>query len=215
MRELMVLDATAASGRVIIAHLGNGSSVTAVDRGISIDNSMGLTPMAGLVMGTRCGDLDPGIVVYLMSRFRMTFSALNALLNKESGLLGISSYSADMRDLLARESTDPRCADAIDIFCYHVRKFIGAYTAALGGLDTVVFTGGIGEHAAVIRERVCSGLNCIGVALDTDANNSHAPVISAKNAAVTVRVIQTNEDLMIARHTWRVITNSRRDTEKE
>ena len=201
MQELIALDPAAGDGRVIVAHLGNGSSVTAVDHGVSIDTSMGLTPMAGLVMGTRCGDLDPGALLYLMNRRGMTFNVLNDLLNKESGLLGLSEYSADMRDLIERESTDTRCAEAIAIFCYRVRKFIGAYTAALGGLDTLVFTGGIGEHAAVIRDRICTGLNCIGIALDTGANDSDAAVISAKHSPVTVRVIETNEDLMIARHT--------------
>ena len=215
MQELIALDPAVGDGRVIVAHLGNGSSVTAVDHGVSIDTSMGLTPIAGLVMGTRCGDLDPGVLLYLMNRHGMTFSVLNELLNKESGLLGLSEYSADMRDLIERESTDTRCAEAIAIFCYHVRKFIGAYTAALGGLDTLVFTGGIGEHAAVIRDRICTGLNCIGIALDAGANGSDAAVISAKNSLVTVRVIKTNEDLMIARHTRHVITNSNVDTVKE
>jgi acetate kinase len=150
-----------------------------------------------------------------MNRRGMTFGVLNDLLNKESGLLGLSEYSADMRDLIEREPTDTRCAEAIAIFCYRVRKFIGAYTAALGGLDTLVFTGGIGEHAAVIRDRICTGLNCIGIKLDAGANRSDAAVISAKDSLVTVRVIQTNEDLMIARHTSQLITNSNADTVKQ
>jgi len=205
MQELMALDAGASKGRVIVAHLGNGSSMTAVDNGVSIDTSMGFTPIAGLVMGTRCGDLDPGILLYLMNRHGMTFSELNDLVNKQSGLLGLSEYSADMRDLLERETTDARCAEAIAVFCYDARKFIGAYTAALGGLDTLVFTGGIGEHAAAIRERICTGLNCIGITLDEDANRLNAAVITRKGSAVTVRVIKTNEDLMIARHTSNAI----------
>jgi acetate kinase len=208
MGELNSLDPAAAGGRVIIAHLGSGASVTAVERGTSIDTSMGLTPIAGLVMATRSGDVDPGVLLYLMNRHGMTSGALNDLLNKESGLLGLSEYSADMRDLIEREAENTRCAEAIAIFCYRVRKFIGAYTAALGGLDTLVFTGGIGEHAAVIRERICARLNCIGISLDADANAKDAAVISTKDSRVTVRVIRTNEDLMIARHTWRVLTNA-------
>ena len=205
MQELTTLDARASKGRVIVAHLGNGSSITAIDDGVSIDTSMGFTPISGLVMGTRCGDLDPGILLYLMKRHGMTFSELNDVVNKQSGLLGLSEYSADMRDLLERETTDARCAEAIAVFCYDARKFIGAYTAALGGLDTLVFTGGIGEHAAAIRERICAGLNCIGITVDEDANRSNAAVISPEGRPVTVRVIETNEDLMIARHTSNAI----------
>jgi acetate kinase len=206
MQELMTVDSGASRGHVIVAHLGNGSSVTAIAGGVSIDTSMGFSPIAGLVMGTRCGDLDPGVLLYLIKRHGMTFSEVNELLNKQSGLLGLSEYSPDMRDLLKRESTDVRCADAIAVFCYQVRKFTGAYTAALGGLDTLVFTGGIGEHAAPIRERICTGLKCIGITLDEAANSSNAAVISSQASAVTVRVIQTNEDLMIARHTSDVVS---------
>ena len=168
---------------------------------------MGFTPLAGLVMGTRCGDLDPGAVTHIGNREGMTFSELNDLLNKESGLLGVSGYSADMRDLLERESTDTHCAEAIAMFCYQARKFIGAYAAALGGVDTLVFTGGIGEHAAVVRERICAGMDFMGILLDNTENASNAAVISAKHSRTTVRVIKTNEDLMIARHAWRLITN--------
>jgi acetate kinase len=205
MQELMTLDAEASRGRVIVAHLGNGSSITAVDHGVGVDTSMGFTPIPGVAMGTRCGDLDPGILLYVMNRYGMTFNELNELVNKQSGLLGLSEYSADMRDLLERENTDTHCAEAIAVFCYQVRKFIGAYTAALGSVETLVFTGGIGEHAAAIRQRICAGLNCIGVTLDEDANRSNAAVISSKGGPVTVRVIRTNEDLMIARHTSDVI----------
>lgn len=212
LHVLASIDAAGANGRVIIAHLGNGSSVTAVDQGQSIDTSMGFTPIAGLVMGTRSGDVDPGVLLYLMNRDQMTFSTLNSLLNKESGLLGISGYSGDMRDLLERESNDSRCAEAIAIFCYHVRKFVGAYIAALGGLDTVVFTGGIGEHSAVVRERICAGLNCFGITLDADANRNDAAVISTRSSAASVRVIRTNEDLMIARHTSRIIAALHKQT---
>jgi acetate kinase len=205
MDELIGLDPEAARGRVLVAHLGNGSSITAIHKGASTDTSMGFTPLPGLVMGTRCGDLDPGAALYLMNKEGMTAPALSNLLNKESGLLGLSGRSGDMRDLLRREPTDPDSAEAIAVFCYQAKKFIGAYTAALGGLDTLVFTGGIGEHAAVIRERICTGLDFLGITLDAARNMSHAPVISIKDGAVTVRVIKTNEDLMIARHTRRVI----------
>jgi acetate kinase len=205
MQELIALDPVAAKGRVLIAHLGNGASITAVHQGTSMDTSMGFTPLAGLVMGTRCGDVDPGALVYLMKKEGMTPQTLNDLLNKESGLLGLSGYSADMRDLLDRESTDPHCAEAIAVFCYQARKFIGAYSAALGGLDTLVFTGGIGEHGSKIRARICNGLEFIGIKLDADANASHATVISATGSAVTVRIIRTNEELMIARHTRGVL----------
>jgi acetate kinase len=205
MQELIALDPVAATGRVLIAHLGSGASITAVHQGTSVDTSMAFTPLAGLVMGTRCGDVDPGALVYLMKKEGMTPHTLNGLLNKESGLLGLSGYSADMRDLLERESTDPHCAEAIAVFCYQARKFIGAYSAALGGLDTLVFTGGIGEHGSKIRARICNCLEFIGVKLDTDANASHAAVISAAGSAVTVRIMRTNEELMIARHTRGVL----------
>src|SRR5262245_45562989 len=140
-----------------------------------------------------------------MKKEGMTAQTLSDLLNKESGLLGLSGYSADMRDLLGRESTDPHCAEAIAVFCYQARKFIGAYSAAFGGLDTLVFTGGIGEHGSKIRARICNELEFIGVKLDTDADTSQAPVISATGSVVTVRIMRTNEELMIARHTRGVL----------
>jgi acetate kinase len=209
MQELKSLDAQAAQGRIVIAHLGNGSSMTAVHHGTCIDTSMGFTPMAGLVMGSRCGDLDPGALLYLMTHERISAQELNSLLNKDSGLLGVSGSSADMRDLLARESTDPHSADAIALFCYQARKLIGAYSAALGGLDSLVFTGGIGEHGADIRARICDGLGFLGITLDDGANAAHASIVSVAGGAVAVRVIHTNEDLMIARHTLRVLAHER------
>jgi len=207
MQQLVALDPVAAEGRVVIAHLGNGSSITAVHNGTSVDTSMGFTPLAGLVMGTRCGDVDPGALLYLMKKEGMTSETLNGVLNNESGLLGLSGYSADMRDLMERESVDSYSAEAIAVFCYQARKFIGAYAAALGGLDTLVFTGGIGEHGSEIRARICSALEFIGVRLDAARNTSHAPVISSVNSAVRVRIIPTNEEVMIARHTKRVLEN--------
>ena len=205
VQALRVLDPAAVAGRVVIAHLGSGASMAAVRGGLAIDTSMGFTPLSGLMMGTRCGDLDPGIVLYLLQAQGMSPAAVNALLNQQSGLLGVSEVSADMRDLLSCERTDPRAAEAIARFCYQARKYLGAYAAALGGLDTLVFTAGIGERAATIRARICTGMEYLGVLLDEARNAGHAPVISRDGAPVTVRVIPTDEDLMIARHTRRVI----------
>ncbi|MHB8253415.1 MAG: acetate/propionate family kinase [Acidiferrobacter sp.] len=204
MQSLRALD-PGAEGRVVIAHLGSGASMAAVRNGWSIDTSMGFTPLAGLVMGTRCGDLDPGIVLHLLTGQKMTPAAVSELLNKQSGLLGVSEVSSDMRDLLDREGTDSRAALAIALFCYQIRKYIGAYAAALGGLDTLIFTAGIGERAATIRARICTELAFLGIELDEARNERHAPVISRDGAPVTVRVMVTNEDLMIARHTHRII----------
>jgi acetate kinase len=203
--ELRHLDPVTASGRVIIAHLGNGASMVAVQAGLSLDTTMGFTPVAGLVMGTRCGDLDPGALLYLQQAHGMTAAELNELINQQSGLLGISETSSDMKDLLDREAEDPRAAEAIALFCYQAKKYLGAYTAALGGLDTLVFTGGIGEHAAAIRRSICDGLSFLGLQLDPERNDAHAPLISGDNSRVTVRVIKTDEDLMIARHTHDLI----------
>jgi acetate kinase len=194
-----------AKSRVVAAHLGNGASMAAILNGTSIDTTMGFSPVSGLVMGTRCGDLDPGAIVHLFEERKMTPEQVNALINKESGLLGVSGSSEDMQDLLKRETTDPHAAEAIQLFCYSAKKYLGAYAAALGGLDTVVFTGGIGENAATIRERICSGLDFLGININAARNNANEPLISADAALVKVRVIKTNEDLMIARHTARLI----------
>jgi len=206
MQTLRTCDPGAAVGRVVIAHLGSGASMAAIRNGQSIDTSMGFTPLAGLVMGTRCGDLDPGIVLHLLTEQGMTPAAVNDLLNKQSGLLGVSETSSDMRDLLDRERADPRAALAIAIFCYQARKTIGAYAAALGGLDTLIFTAGIGAGAASIRARICTGLAFLGMTLDDTRNNEHAAVISSDDSSVTVRVTPTDEDRMIARHTQSLIT---------
>ena len=205
MQELRTLDGGLADGRVIVAHLGNGASMAAIQGGRSIDTTMGFTPTEGLVMGTRSGDIDPGALLFLIEERRMTPQAVNKLINKESGLLGISGTSEDMQDLLERESTDPRAAEAVQLFCYRAKKYLGAYAAALGGLDILVFTGGIGEHAASIRERVCSGLEFLGIKIDSGRNRTHAPVISSDDSRVAVRVFRTDEDLMIARHTKKLI----------
>ena len=164
MEELASLgDPAAKKGRVILAHLGNGASLAAIHDGRSIDTSMGFTPAAGLVMSTRSGDLDPGLLSYLSRHEGMTPVQFERMVNHESGLLGISGISSDMRDLCARESTDARAADAVALFCYQAKKWIGAYAAALGGLDTLVFTGGIGENSPLIRARVCAGLGFLGI----------------------------------------------------
>ncbi len=197
--ELARLDPAAARGRVILAHLGSGASLAALHRGRSIDTSMGFTPAAGLVMGTRTGDLDPGLVYFLARTERMTAAQFQRMVYHESGLLGVSGTSSDVRDLLAREAGDPRAADALDLFCYQARKWIGAYTAALGGLDALVFAGGIGENAPVIRARICRGLGCLGIELDRSRNARSAPRISKDSGRVAVRVIHTDEELMIAR----------------
>jgi acetate kinase len=194
-----------AEARVIIAHLGNGSSMAAVQDGVGIDTTMGFTPSGGLMMGTRPGDLDPGVLLYLSAEKRMSPAALNDLINKESGLLGVSGGSADMRDLLARESSDARAAEAVGLYCYRAKKHLAALTAALGGLNSLVFTGGIGEHAAPVRMRICDGLEFLGIQLDSQRNSRHAAVISREGSSVTVRVIPTEEDRMIARHTAELI----------
>ena len=197
--ELGRLDPAAARGRVILAHLGNGASLAAVRGGRSIDTSMGFTPAAGLVMSTRSGDLDPGVFYYLARRERMSAADLQRMVNRESGLRGISGTTSDVRDLLAREARDPRAAEALALFCYQARKWIGAYAAALGGLDALVFAGGIGENAPVIRRRICAGLGFLGVKVDPRRNARNAPVISPAAGRVRVRVIRTDEELMIAR----------------
>jgi acetate kinase len=192
-------DPAADRGRVILAHLGNGASLAALRDGRCVDTSMGFTPAAGLVMGTRTGDLDPGLLPYLLETEGVSASALRRLVNHESGLLGLSGTSADTRDLLAREAADPRAALALAVFCRQARKWIGAFAAVLGGLDTLVFSAGIGEHSAPLRARICAGLEHLGVALDPARNAEHAPVISAAASRVVVRVIPTNEELILAR----------------
>ena len=195
----------AAHGRVILAHLGNGASLAAVQGSTSIDTSMGFTPAAGLVMGTRTGDLDPGLVSFLAHTEQMTAPQFHHMINHDSGLLGVSEISSDMRDLLAREGDDVRAAEAVALFCYQAKKWVGAFAAALGGLDTLVFSAGIGEQSASIRARICEGLGFLGIELDDGRNAAHAAVISAEASRVTVRVIPTNEELMIARSVSRLL----------
>ena len=195
----------AARGRVILAHLGNGASMAAVRDGSSIDTSMGFTPASGLPMSTRSGDLDPGLVSYLARTEGLTVDQFHHLVNAESGLLGISELSPDLRDLLAQEGRDVRAAEAVALFCYQGKKYLGAYAAALGGLDHLVFSGGIGEHAAVVRARMCDGLEFLGIHLDRAANHANAAIISSRESRVTVRVIRTDEESQIARSVYRLL----------
>ena len=186
---------------MVLAHLGSGASMAAVRNGKSVDTTMSFTPTAGLVMGTRSGDLDPGFLIYLMRNERMSSEQIHDLVNRRSGLLGVSDVSSDMKDLLDRETSDPNAAEAIDLFCYQARKYVAAMAAAAGGLDTLVFSGGIGERSATIRARIGDGLGFLGVRIDVDRNASGAPVISPDGSRVTVRVIPTDEEVTIARET--------------
>ena len=206
MQELAQLAGTqAAQGRVILAHLGNGASLAAVRGGQSIDTSMGFTPTGGLPMGTRAGDLDPGVAWYLMQSENLTPEQFNQMINRESGLLGVSETSSDMRDLIGSEATDLRAAEAVELFCYQVKKWIGAYAAALGGLDTLVFAGGIGENAPSVRARICEGLQFLGIEIEEARNAANASVISSRAGRVAIRVMHTDEEVMIARSVCRVL----------
>jgi acetate kinase len=206
MGELARLAGTeAAQGRVILAHLGNGASLAAVRDGKPVDTSMSFTPTAGVPMSTRSGDLDPGLVWYLARTEKMSAKQFNEMVNFQSGLLGVSESSSDMRDLLDRETQDVRAAEAVALFCYQVKKWIGAFAAALGGLDTLVFAGGIGENAPTVRARICGGLEFLGIELEEKQNVANADVISANASRVAVRVIHTDEECMIANTVCRVL----------
>ena len=189
--------------RAIIAHLGNGSSMVALKDGAPMDTSMGLTPAGGFMMGTRSGDLDPGVLLYLMNA-GYSADRLEQVLNHQSGLMGVSGQTSEMKVLLEKRQTDHAAAMAVEMFCYQVRKFIGAFAAVLCGLDTLIFTGGIGERAAPIRAEICAGLEYLGITLDSQANSRNAELISAQTSHCRVRVIETDEELMIARHTCSV-----------
>jgi acetate kinase len=193
------------SGRVIVAHLGNGASMVALADGEPRDTTMSFTPCGGLVMGTRPGDLDPGVVVYLARTRGMEASAIEEVLNRQSGLLAISETTSDMQALLAARSSDARAELAVAVFCYNARKWIGALSAVLGGCDSLVFTGGIGEHAAPVREEICRELSYFGFRLDPGRNARSEPVITVDGSRVTVRVIPTDEEGVVARHTARLI----------
>lgn len=202
--------AEAAQGRVILAHLGNGASLVAVRDGKSVDTSMSFTPTAGVPMSTRSGDLDPGLVWYLALAEKMSAKQFNEMVNFQSGLLGMSETSSDMGDLLERETQDVRAAEAVALFCYQVKKWIGAFAAVLGGLDTLVFAGGIGENAPVVRARICDGLKFLGVELEEKQNVTNAGVISTAAGRVAVRVIHTDEEWMIANTVCHVLGLNRK-----
>jgi acetate kinase len=200
MVELARLAGTeAAQGRVILAHLGNGASLAAVRDGKPVDTSMSFTPTAGVPMSTRSGDLDPGLVWYLARTEGLDAKRFNEMVNFQSGLLGVSETSSDMRDLLEHETQDERAAEAVALFCYQVKKWIGGFAAALGGLDTLVFAGGIGENAPAVRARICDGLGFLGIEVEEKRNATNEGVISAETSGIPVRVIHTDEERMIAK----------------
>jgi acetate kinase len=197
--------AEAAQGRVILAHLGNGASLAAVHYGKPMDTSMSFTPTAGVPMSTRSGDLDPGLFWYLARTEGLDAKRFNEMVNFQSGLLGVSETSSDMSDLLDHETQDMRAAEAVALFCYQIKKWIGAFSAALGGLETLVFSGGIGENAPTVRARICDGLGFLGITLEEEQNMANAGVISSAASRVSVRVIRTDEEGMIANMVCRVL----------
>lgn len=204
-----VADAKAAHGRVIIAHLGNGASMAAIRGGKSVDTTMGLTPTGGLMMSTRSGDLDPGVMLYLLREKRLSPSVVSDLVNHRAGLLGMSGISPDLRDLFAQSSKNPHAAEAIELFCYEAKKSLGALVTVLGGLDTLIFTAGIGENMPAIRRRICEHVEFLGIRLDPARNGRNAAIISRAASPVTVRVLKTNEELMISRHTRHLVRHEK------
>jgi acetate kinase len=193
------------NGRIILAHLGNGASLVAVRGGKSVDTSMGFTPAAGVPMSTRSGDVDPGLVAYLARTEGMSAESFGRMANFESGFEGISETSSDMHDLLDREPHDVRAAEAVAVFCYQIKKAIGAFAAALGGVDALVFAGGIGENSPTVRARICDGLGFLGIEIDPDRNAGRAGPISREGAPVKVRVIPTDEEIVIAKSAARLL----------
>ncbi|MEO6901727.1 MAG: acetate/propionate family kinase [Bacteroidia bacterium] len=200
-------------GRIILAHLGNGASLAAVKDGKSLDTSMGFTPAGGLMMGTRPGDLDPGVAWYILQSEKMTTKQFNQLINHESGLLGVSETSADMQELLKKEMEDVRTEEAVKLFCYSVKKWIGSYSAVLNGLDTLVFSGGIGENSAAIRSRICNGFDYLGIEIDNEENQKNATIISTKKSKVKIYVIPTDEEIIIANEVRKLYTNVQSNTQ--
>ena len=194
-------------GRIIIMHLGNGASLAAVKDGKSVDTSMGFTPAGGLIMGTRTGDMDPGITSVIMKKESMNPIQFNDFVNHDCGLLGISQTTSDMQQLLKNQSTDNRAVEAVSLFCYQVKKWIGSFTAVLDGVDVLVFTGGIGENAPVIRQRICRELSFLGLQLDEKKNQYFKGIISSKDSRIIVYVIPTNEELMIAKLVNHILAN--------
>jgi acetate kinase len=204
MHELIEANPVAKEQKTIIAHLGNGASMVAVNNGVGVDTTMGLSPVGGLVMSTRCGDLDPGVLLFLLKEYHLTANQLDNLLSKQSGLKAICGDS-DVQELLKAEEHNPEAALALTVFCYQARKFIGALAAAMGGLNALVFTGGIGANSATIRERICNGLEFIGIELDSQANQTGSGVLSCDTSRVSVRAMKTDEEIMIAKHTNRIL----------
>lgn len=204
INELQAVDPKAAMGRVIIAHLGNGASMAAVKEGRGVDTTMGFTPTGGLMMSTRSGDLDPGAVLYILKEKGLKADEINELLNRRSGILGVSGISPYMEDVIAKVKEDPRAEEAVALFSYQAKKFLGALASVLGGLDTLVFTGGMGENSPEVRRRICDGMEFLGLTLDDNGNSANSPVISGDKSMVKAMVIRTNEELMIARHTYRL-----------
>lgn len=208
--RLPEIDPQAAAGHTIVAHLGNGASLCALRNGISIATTMGFTPLDGLPMGTRCGAIDPGVLLFLMNQHGLDALALERLLTHESGLLGVSGISSDMRTLLECEASNSRAAEAIELFVYRISREVGSLAAELGGLDALVFTGGIGEHAPSIRARVCRAANWLGLDVDESNNEQRGPRISSSTSQVAAWVIPTDEELMIAQHTQRLLKSRQR-----
>ncbi|HXG00832.1 MAG TPA: acetate kinase, partial [Bacteroidota bacterium] len=194
--------------KLITCHLGNGCSMAAIDGGVSVDTSMGFTPLEGLLMGTRSGDLDPSVILYIMGKEGLTLAEANTLLNKHSGLQGISGISSDMREIIQEMNNgDKKAKYAFDVFCYRVKKYIGAYTAVLGGVDAIVFTGGIGENSAEVRRACLENMSYFGITLDETANVSEEKekLITSRDSRTKVFVIPTNEELVIALDTMRIV----------
>ena len=201
------------NGRIILAHLGNGASLAAIKDRKSMDTTMGFTPASGLVMGTRPGDLDPGVAWYMMQSEQLTAKQFNQLINHKSGLLGVSEISSDMQDLLQKENENKKAAEAIDLFCYSVKKWIGSFAAVLNGLDTLVFSGGIGENAPLIRSRICKGVDYLGIEINEEENKKNATVISTGNSKVKVYVIPTDEEIIIAKETRELYIKAQNKTQ--
>jgi acetate kinase len=208
MDSLRAVSPRAASGRIVIAHLGSGASLTAVRDGRSVETTMGFSPAGGVMMSTRSGDVDPGVLVFAVEHERLDAAGLGRLVTREAGLIGVSGSSRDMRDLLRPDAGD-RAREAVALFCYTARKALGALAAVLGGLDTIVFTGGIGEHAAEVRQDILAGLDDFGIRIDPSRNPSHDAVVSPDDARVTVRVVRSDEDRMLARHASALLQEDR------
>ena len=199
----------AANGRIIVAHLGSGASMAAINRGKGIETTMGFAPTGGLMMSTRSGDLDPGVILYLLRQKNLSLVEVTEMVNKNAGLLGVSKISGDMKELLEMKK-NPDAVEAVNMFCYQAKKFLGSLIAVLGGLDSLVFTGGIGENSPPIRKRICENMEFFGIHLNADRNKENAAVISDDNSTVTVRVIKTNEQIMVARHTRDCLMKNKR-----